>query len=328
MNRIAAFLLLGAGVCFMIQPASGQSHRKFTRTPYYRGPDDPERNQIRGTLKLGETVSIEIPGGADADLKPGVVPDPNMTKPRGSRRGGPFAIEGIRAGDWVAIRILSVEPGPYGYYNNYGPFRGPLRMVAPVKDGLLHFPPDFVVPVRPMIGTIYLQSASAVQSAAWDHGGNLDVNSVRAGSIVYIRAQVDEGMLTITDTHAYQGDGELTGTGVEIDTTVVIQVDRGREFPTGGVVVETAEKWFTFGIGADWEEAIKIAWSEMVGLVAYLHSTTTEHANRIVGTIGDAVPGYAAGNMNTRGFRNPQAYVTCQIGIPKTLRRTAKPFQP
>jgi amidase len=308
--------------------ASAQPYRRFPRTPYYKGPDDPERHQIRGTLKLGETVIAEVPGGADAELKPGVVPDPHVTKPRWSRRAGPFLIEGIRAGDWVAIRILDVEPGPYGYYNNYGPFRGPLRTVAPVQDGLLHFPPDFVVPIRPMIGTIYLESASSVQSAAWDHGGNLDCNSVRAGSTVYLRAQLDGGLLTITDTHAYQGDGELTGTGVEIDATVTFRVDRADPLPTGGPVVETAEKWFTFGIGANWEEAIKIAWAEMVALLAHLYQTTAEHANRIVGTIGDAVPGYAAGNMNNRGFRNERAYVTCQIGIPKSLRRTGKPFEP
>lgn len=323
--RVPAFVWLAlalAGAC------EAQPYRRFPRTPYLKGPDDPERNRIRGTLRLGETVIIEVPGGADAELGPGVVPDPHVTKPRFSRRSGPFAIEGIRAGDWVAIRILAVEPAPYGYYNNYGPFRGPLRTVAPVRDGLLHFPPDFVIPIRPMIGTIYLESASAPFSAAGDHGGNLDCNSVRAGSTVYIRAQLDRGLLTVSDTHAYQGDGELTGTGVEIDATVTLRVDRADGLPTGGPVVETAEKWFTFGIGANWEEALKIAWSEAVALVAHLHQTTAEHANRIVGTIGDAVPGYAAGNMNNRGFRNDRAYVTCQIGIPKSLRRTGRPFEP
>lgn len=48
-------------------------------------------------------------------------------------------------------------------------------------------------------------------------------------------------MLTIGDTHAYQGDGELTGTGVGIDTTVTVKIERGPDFPNGGVVVETAE---------------------------------------------------------------------------------------
>ncbi len=145
--RSAAWLLLAAAVA-----ATAQPYRRFPRTPYYQGPDDPERRQIRGTLQLGETVIVEVPGGADADLKPGVVPDPHVTKPRGSRRPGPFFIEGIRAGDWVAIHILDVEPGPYGYYNNYGPFRGPLRTVAPVKQRLRRIPPHLVVPLPPLIG--------------------------------------------------------------------------------------------------------------------------------------------------------------------------------
>ena len=44
--------------------------RRFTRTPYYTGKDDPERGEVRGTLKLGETVIIEFnfvsDGSADA----------------------------------------------------------------------------------------------------------------------------------------------------------------------------------------------------------------------------------------------------------------------
>jgi hypothetical protein len=92
--------------------------------------------------------------------------------------------------------------------------------------------------------------------------------------------------------------------------------------------VETADKWFATGIAANWEDAIKIAWTEAVALVCHVHNTTAEHANLIVGTIGDALPGYAAGKLNSRGFPNDSAYVTMQIGIPKNLRRTGRPFQP
>jgi hypothetical protein len=120
-------------------------------------------------------------------------------------------------------------------------------------------------------------------------------------------------------------DGELTGTGVEIDMTVTIKVDRVPGFPTGGVVVETENKWYTSGIGATWEDALKVAWAEMVALLAHLHNTTAEHANLLVGTIGDVVPGYAAGKVFHRGFERPN-YITLQIGIPKSLKRTGKPL--
>lgn len=330
MGRSCLFsLALGIGILLYIPPAFGQTQfRRFTRTPYYSGPDDPERGKIRGTLKLGETVVIDIPGDTgDTDLKPGVVPDPNVTPPRGSRPGGPFEIEGIAPRDWVAIKIIDIVPGPYGYSNNHSPVRGPMRVLTPIKNGMANFPPDFVVPIRPMIGVIQLQTAAAIPLGIGDSGGNLDFNSVRPGSTVYIRAQRYGGMLTIGDAHAYMGNGELTGTGVEIDVTVTLKVDRAPDFPNGGVVVETADSWYTAGIGATWEDAVKVAWAEMIALVMHLHSTTTEHATLIVGTIGDVVPGYAAGTIFHRGFQRP-SYITCQMSIPKSLRRTGRPFQP
>ncbi len=74
-------LSLGMGLLNFITSASAQTqYRRFTRTPYYNGPNDPERNKIRGVLKLGETVIIDLPGDTgDTDLKPGVVPEPNVT---------------------------------------------------------------------------------------------------------------------------------------------------------------------------------------------------------------------------------------------------------
>ena len=292
--------------------------RRFTRTPYYKGPDDPERSRIRGTLKIGETVIIETVGGADGDLSPGVVPE--TAERRGSRPGGPFEIEGIRPGDWVSIEIIDLEVGPFGYYNNGGPFRGSLRTVAPVKNGLIEFPPDFTVPVRPMLGVVRLEAVSH-HPCAWNHGGNMDFNSIRAGATVYIRAQKAGGYLFVGDAHARMGDGELTGTGVEIDSTVTLKVDRAAGFPTGGVVVETSDEYLTSGMGADWEEALKVAWTDMVILVSHIYQTTAEYANLIVGTIADARPGYSAGNLNSRGFKKEHAYVTVQLAVTKELKR-------
>ena len=297
--------------------------RRFTRTPYV-DPEGPERREVRGTLKLGETVIIEVPGGADGDLRPGVVAE--LAPQRGSRNG-PFIIEDVQAGDWVAVDVIDIEVGPYGYCENGGPFRGPLRTVTPVRDGLVHFPPDFVVPARPMIGVMQLEPVSP-HPAPWNHGGNMDYNSIRPGSTVHIRAQREGGYFYVGDVHARMGDGELSTAGIEIDAALTLRIDRSPGFPTGGPVVETEDEILTSGVGANWEEALKIAWTDMVGLVVHRYDTTVEHANRIVGTIGDIIPGYAAGALNTRGFAKQGAYVTCQMAITKDLRRTGAPFEP
>ena len=302
--------------------------RHFTRTPCYSGPDDPEIGEVRGTLKLGETVIIETVGGADNDYeaagetRAGMITS-GQSHPRYSRPGGPFQIEEIEPDDWVAVEIIDIEVGPYGFYRNGGPHWGNWRCVAPVRDGLIHFPPDFVVPVRPMIGVIQLESWAPNQI---DHGGNMDFNAVQPGSTVHIRAQKPGGYLSLGDVHARMGDGELTGAGVEIDSAVTLKVDRSPGFPNSSPVVEktrvveSAEEYLTSARAADWGEALKSAWTEMVALIVDRYDTTVEYANMIVGTIADARPGFATGYMG--------GYLTCQLAITKELRRTGQPYQP
>ncbi|CAN5520152.1 hypothetical protein BH23BAC4_BH23BAC4_12160 [soil metagenome] len=293
--------------------------RRFYRIPHFTGPDDPERGQIRDTLKLGETVVIETRGARDADFEVGVVPE--LAPRRNSRPGGPFLIEGIEPGDWVAIHIIDIEVAPYGFVNNGGPFRGHLRSVVPIRDGLIHFPPDFVVPVKPMVGVVQLEPVQQ-HPGPWNHGGNLDYTSVSPGSIVYIRSQRYGGHLTVGDVHARQGDGELTGTAVEIESAVTLKVERAPSFPTAGPVVETSDRYYASGMGINWDEALKIAWVEAVALVSHLYDITPDHANLIVGTLGDAVPGFVAAPLYNRGYATQGQYVTLQIAITKDLRRT------
>lgn len=301
--------------------AQDSEPRHFTRTPYFTGPDDPERGQIRDTLKLDEIVVIETPGVRDADYEMGVVPE--LAPRRNSRPGGPFFIEGVEPGDWLAIHIIDIEMPDFGFVNNGGPFRGHLRSVVPIRDGMIHFPPDFVVPVKPMVGVVQLEPVQQ-HFGPWNHGGNLDYSSVGPGSIVYIQSQRYGGHLTVGDVHARQGDGELTGTAVEIESAVTLKVERAPSFPTAGPVVETSDRFYASGTGINWDEALKIAWVEAVALVSHLYETTPDHANLIVGTLGDAVPGFVAAPLYNRGFTTEGQYVTCQIAITKDLRRTSE----
>ena len=107
--------------------------RRFTRTPYYSGPDDPAIGEVRGTLALGETVVIETIGGADNDFeaagetRAGMITSGESHR-RYARRGGPFRIEGIAPDDWVAIEIIDIEVGPYGFYRNGGAELGQLAL--------------------------------------------------------------------------------------------------------------------------------------------------------------------------------------------------------
>jgi amidase len=309
--------------------------RTFTRTPNFTGADDPARGEVRGNLQLGETVVIETFGGHDQDytkqdsLLPGAVFE--VRAQRHSRPGGPFYVEGIEAGEWLSLEIIDIEVGPYGFYRNGGPLWGSMRCVAPVRDGLVHFPPDFVVPVRPMIGFVRLESVANYEI---DSGGNMDFNSVQPGSTLHVRAQKRGGLFLLTDVHARMGDGELTGTGVEIDSAITLRVDRSPGFPCHAPVVEKTRhvedeaEWLTSGQGANWQEAVKAAWIDMVSLVQDQYGCTMEQANLIVGTLADARPGYSAGDLSVRGRPHASGYITVQLAVTKALRRTGEPYCP
>ncbi len=83
-------------------------------------------------------------------------------------------------------------------------------------------------PASPMLGVIGVAPSSREQDPietmpAGKHGGNLDNNANGIGSTIYIPINRPGGLLSIGDMHASQGDGEISGSGVEIGGDVLLQ---------------------------------------------------------------------------------------------------------
>src|SRR5439155_22345519 len=54
-------LALTIGLQNFVPSATGQTqYRRFTRTPYYTGPNDPERGKSRGTLKFQHRHRVAV----------------------------------------------------------------------------------------------------------------------------------------------------------------------------------------------------------------------------------------------------------------------------
>jgi amidase len=54
-------------------------------------------------------------------------------------------------------------------------------------------------------------------------GGNLDYNQIREGTTVYLPVYQAGALLTVGDGHALQGDGEITGQGLEVSMNVELR---------------------------------------------------------------------------------------------------------
>lgn len=58
-----------------------------------------------------------------------------------------------------------------------------------------------------------------------EHGGNLDIRYLQAGSSIYLPCYIEGCGLSIGDTHYIQGDGEVSGTALEMDAVVTVTTE-------------------------------------------------------------------------------------------------------
>ena len=56
-------------------------------------------------------------------------------------------------------------------------------------------------------------------------GGNLDIRRLVAGSTLLLPVHVPGALLSLGDVHFAQGDGEVCGTGIEIEAAVTVRLD-------------------------------------------------------------------------------------------------------
>ncbi|MDQ6672517.1 MAG: acetamidase/formamidase family protein, partial [Chloroflexota bacterium] len=92
------------------------------------------------------------------------------------------------------------------------------------------------------------------------HAGNIDLRELTAGSVLYIPVWQPGGKLYTGDSHAAQGDGEVTNQALEsamreVRVRVVLHKQAGWAWP----FAETAEHWIAMGMDADLNSAFRIA---------------------------------------------------------------------
>jgi formamidase len=58
-----------------------------------------------------------------------------------------------------------------------------------------------------------------------ENGGNMDIKQMQVGTTLLLPCFVDGCLLSIGDVHFAQGDGEVSGTAIEMDATVTVKVE-------------------------------------------------------------------------------------------------------
>lgn len=199
---------------------------------------------------------------------------------------GPIFVRGADVGDLLKITVIDLRPRvPYGVISNrHGKGalvgvlpRGPenVSVFTPVSDGSGILPlvdgGERVVrfPLAPFLGTMGVAVAGderphSVPPGA--HGGNIDINLLVEGAVLYLPVQVAGALAYVGDPHFAQGDGEVALTALEASLRATLRFDvvpRAEALDAFGEVtgplVRTPEYLVPTGLDVDLAEAMRKA---------------------------------------------------------------------
>jgi amidase len=271
---------------------------------YFFSPDlDPVVTIDPGERVVFETYDastgrIRRPEDLEAYLK---VRHPQKVNPA----AGPIAVRGARPGDEVVVTIERIDLTDQGYIRAApgGVVDGiekPVAVIVPVVDNVLLLPGGIRLPARPMVGVIGTAPAEGVVYTAVPgyQGSNLDCNAIAAGARVHLPVHVPGALLALGDVHAAMGDGEVSGTGIEINAEVTATVDltpgRGAARPW----IETPTAVVTTASAPTIEVAVRLAVGDLVRLVGERYALSRAEAYTLVSAYGDVRIGQSCGGLD------------------------------
>ncbi len=207
----------------------------------------------------------------------------------GNPQTGPFYVNGAMPGDTLVIdlkrlRLNSNTANMYGNRlaaNALNPYYLRDMVQGDKADGLwtvdreagtasLTNPSeklkDFKITLKPMLGGIGVAPPSNQSIRAGDlgpFGGNMDYSNVAEGARLYLPVYRPGAYLFFGDAHAAQGDGELTGTGLETSMEVSLGIDIIQGWTLGQPWLENDEYIMVMGIAGSLDDALREATTGM-----------------------------------------------------------------
>ncbi|HCU18951.1 MAG TPA: hypothetical protein DF818_06700, partial [Bacteroidales bacterium] len=108
---------------------------------------------------------------------------------------------------------------------------------------------------------------------------------VRAGSTIIFKSRVKGALVGMGDAHALQGDGEITGQGIETDAEAIIRFRKSEPLSDRPVIIRS-DSFSTLGAHKDLEDAAWQATEDMITLLQKKTGRTKAEARLLVGLNG------------------------------------------
>jgi acetamidase/formamidase len=96
------------------------------------------------------------------------------------------------------------------------------------------------------------------------HGGNMDCPDVRAGNRILLPIYTRGAYLFLGDVHAVQGDGEISGSAIEVPAECVLKIDVIKGKCIAWPRIESKDYIMAIGSCRPLDDALRIAFVELI----------------------------------------------------------------
>lgn len=233
---------------------------------------------------------------------------------------GPLRIEGAQPGDILQIDILGITTADFGCMcvrTGSGVYEVPGCHCRrfPISDGHVLFDGGIRIPVQPMIGVIGTAPAGKPVSTQTpgEHGGNMDIRVLGAGSTLYLPVAVPGALLSLGDLHAVQGDGETAICALEVSGSVHLRVTVRKSLQLETPFLETRDAFYTIASSESLDKCSVVASRKMHRFVLERYDLDAAQAAMLLSL-------YA--NLKISQVVNPQN--GCYMELPKAALKKPK----
>ncbi len=244
-----------------------------------------------------------VPDGGDFHILPELLEVYREVKQpiAGHLMTGPVAVRGAKPGDVLEVRILDVALRQDWGYSRIRPLGGTLpddfdvnwlRHIRLDKERMVGTMPwGMEIPLRPFMGVM-----GVAPPAHWgmitsiiprQHGGNLDLKEMVAGTTLYLPVFNDGALFSAGDGHAAQGDGEVCSTAIETSLSGTFELCLRTDMTLDGPRAETPTHHITLGMNEDLDKAARQALRAMIVLIQEKAGITREEAYSLCSVAAD-----------------------------------------
>jgi len=220
---------------------------------------------------------------------------------------GSVYVKGAKPGDALQVEVLDLKHkgwGWSGHLQHFGLLQNDFDFAYihhwKLEGDRCYFGvSNIVVPFEPFCGCMGVapqEPGRITTIAPGKFGGNLDVRDLRMGSTAWLPVFVEGALFACGDCHSNQGNGELSGTGIESPMTVTLRFNVRKDIsvkelqfdtPSPLTKTDTGGYHVTTANGPDLMENAKNATRYMIDWLVETYDLTSSQAYVLCSTAAD-----------------------------------------